>query len=168
MSFLKDSRKLFLVMATPAFLAVMLASLWQPERQALKHHAHLLAAMEKRDWKEVDAMIDAGYTDRWNHDKRWVLRASREAFRHFFSLTIRSDEPLVRQNGDTIWLSARITIEGTGTAIATMVLERSRQLREPFTFEWKHRSWKPWDWALVRVDQPQLSLEELGSFEHGW
>ena len=146
----------------------MLTWLWQPERQASKHHAHLLIALEKRDWSKVASFIDPAYSDRWKHDKSFVLRATREVFRQFFVLTIHGDALDCGQNSGTVTLTAHITIEGTGTAVAQMAMQRVNTLREPFTFEWKRRSWKPWDWTLVRVDQPQLQLEEMDGFDQAW
>jgi hypothetical protein len=163
-----SGRKLFVLAALLGWSAIMLYWLWQPERQTAKHHDHLLAALEKRDWNKVASFIDPAYADRWNHDKSFVLGATREVFRQFFGLTIHGDALSCRQNGDTVTLSARITIEGTGTALAQMAMQRVNTLEEPFTFEWKHRSWKPWDWTLVRVDQPQLQLEEMSGFEQAW
>jgi hypothetical protein len=31
-------------------------------------------------------------------------------------------------------------------------------LREPFTMTWRKKSWKPWDWELIRVEQPELRI----------
>ncbi len=33
-----------------------------------------------------------------------------------------------------------------------------RKLEKPFVFKWRHQSWKPWDWALVEIDQRELEI----------
>jgi len=39
-------------------------------------------------------------------------------------------------------------------------MSRVAELKEPFSFTWRQVSWKPWDWKLVRVDQPELEITE--------
>ena len=59
-------------------------------------------------------------------------------------------------------MTERWTIDGTGVAGAEMVKESVNELSAPFVFQWKHRTWKPWDWRLVRVDNPELNLSGPG------
>lgn len=132
--------------------------LWQPERQVLKHHEHFIKAAETRNWRRVEAFIDAGYSDRWGHDKAFVLRESREILRQFFALSIVSAVGSCDVIGHAATVSATLKMAGTGTPIAEMAKNEVNALRAPFVFEWKRQSWKPWDWKLTRVDHPQLRL----------
>jgi hypothetical protein len=40
-------------------------------------------------------------------------------------------------------------------------VQRAEELREPFTFDWQQQSWKPWDWALVRIEQRELQIPDF-------
>ncbi len=147
--------------AALAFVAWVLYCLWlwQPERQVRKHHEHFIKAAENRNWRRVDAFVGPRYSDRWGHDKAFLLRESREILRQFFALSIESPVESCEVISDTATVSAKLKMAGTGTAIAEYAKNQVNALREPFVFEWKRQSWKPWDWALTRADHPQLQLQ---------
>jgi len=134
--------------------------LWQPERQVLKHHAHFIHAAEARHWKAFADFIDPKYSDRWNHDKAFVVRESSEVLRQFFALSIENEVVSCEVTGTTGNVTAHLKIDGNGTALAQYARQEVNDLREPFTFEWTRKSWKPWDWQLTRVDNPQLRIGE--------
>jgi hypothetical protein len=132
--------------------------LWQPERQLLLHQAHFRAAVEARDWGKIEALMDAGYADRWGFTRETGVREAREWLGQFFALTVTA-EPVGDQltaGGGTV--TERWRIDGTGAPGAEMVEEAVNGLRAPFVFEWSHGSWKPWDWTLIRVDNAELNL----------
>jgi hypothetical protein len=155
-------RKQLYVMAPIALLGLALyfAWLWQPERQVRLHTAHLLKAVEGRRWKKVDSLVADNYSDRWSHDKEFVLRGSNEVFSQFLFLTIPSETLECSVSGSTGVTRDRVKIAGTGSPIAQEAMERVNRLRQPFVFTWERMSWKPWDWRLTRFDQPEL---EIGS-----
>jgi len=132
--------------------------LWQPERQLLLHEAHLRRAVERRDWARVEALIDPAYADRWGYTRATAVRDARQWLGQFFVLTVTAEPAGDRlsPNGGTV--TERWKIEGTGTEAAGMVTDRVNGLQAPFVFQWKHGSWKPWDWTLIRVDNPELDL----------
>ena len=143
-----------------AALAVFLVVLWSPERQVRLHQKHLLAAVSKKDWPRFASFIAEDYSDRWGHDKTFVRAAAREVFAQFFVLEITMQNPAVSAGGGNGEVSARLVAKGTGSPVAQMVIEKLQELREPFTFRWRQRSWKPRDWALARVDQPALEIPD--------
>lgn len=142
-------------------VAIYTAALWQPARQVQLHQANLLRAVEKRNWERFASFMADDYSDRWGHDKEFVVRESREVFRQFLFLTVRQEvraTTILDQKGTVV---ARIELTGSGGPLANVVRERVNALSEPFTFRWRQRSWKPWDWQLVQVDQPELDLSEM-------
>ena len=132
--------------------------LWQPERQLLLHQAHLRGAVERRDWGRVEALMDAGYADRWGYTRATALRDAREWMGQFFVLTVTAEPggDRLAANGGTV--TEGWEIDGTGAEGAEMVKDRVNALRAPFVFQWKHGSWKPWDWSLIRVDNAEVNL----------
>lgn len=139
-------------------LAFYLLWLWQPGRQLLLHQRQFLRAAEKRNWDKVAAFIDDGYHDRWELDKAAALRLSSEVLRQFFVLTILSEDMTGSVDSRSGTVFVRLRLDGEGTAIAHEAVRRVNELNRPFRFEWRHASWKPWDWRLTRVDQPELSI----------
>lgn len=150
--------KLIALLALAGFVAAALYCLWlwQPERQAIKHQQTLLQAAGKRKWKKVSSLIAENYSDRWGFSKTVALRETSEVLRQFFVLEIKGEMFAIEPADDTIAIHQRITFDGKGTALAEMAKQEVNNLRQPFRFEWKRQSWKPWDWQLTRVDHPQL------------
>lgn len=126
----------------------------------LRHQRHLLEAAETKHGARLAAFIDGHYTDRWGHDKPFVVRQTSEILRQFFVLTIRNETVAVAVNGPHATVSAQLKLDGQGTAFAAYAQQAVNGLREPFVFAWTRVSWKPWDWQLIRVDQPELRLGE--------
>jgi hypothetical protein len=134
--------------------------LWQPARQVRRHTEQLLAAVEDKDWREMAELMMYDYSDRWGHDKATILDHTKQAFAQFFSLTVESSELDVEEANAIGTARVRIAIKGRGGPLADFVMSRVAELKEPFAFTWKQASWKPWDWKLVRVDQPELEISE--------
>jgi hypothetical protein len=138
--------------------------LWQPERQVLLHQEHLLDAAEKRDWRAFAAFIDPHYGDRWGHDKSSLLADSSEVLRQFLALTIQRDLRDCSVADGRATVRIRLKLQGTGGPIAAYAVAELEGMSEPFSFQWKKNSWKPWDWTLVAADQPQLRIDRSMTF----
>jgi hypothetical protein len=135
-------------------LAVWLGWLWQPERQVRLHTAGLIKAIERRNWSKVQDRIADNYSDRWGHDKAFVLSGLRQVFGSFIFLKIEQESLLVdAAAGRTV---TRVKISGQGSAIAQYVMVKVNGLAEPFTFTWSKRGSVPWDWQLTAVDHSTL------------
>ena len=160
-----DGKTLRLALGLAALaILIFLALLWQPERQVRLHHEHFLKAVGKRNWQAVGKFIAAEYHDRWGHDKENVLAQSAQVFGQFLFCEIQSeDRSLAVENGSAA-VSARILLGGTGGPIAEYAKQRVSALTEPFVFKWTRQSWKPWDWVLTEVDQPELTIPAMGDF----
>jgi hypothetical protein len=159
------SRKIALAAASALpVIALCLLWLWQPERQVRLHTTHFLKKVEDRNWDKAALFIAGHYTDRWGHDKAFVVRESREVFRQFLFLTIENKTLACDLQGNSATTRTVVKITGSGGPLAQLVMERVNTLREPFVFEWRQQSGKPWDWQLTRIDQPELSLDAAGAF----
>jgi len=156
-------RKSSLIYVAAALVALLLycVALWQPERQLRLHQANLLRAVEKRDWERLATFFAEDYSDRWGHDKAIVIERAREVFRQFLFVKVRHTVTSIERAGDSAVVSAKISIEGSGGPLAQFAQERIATLAEPFIFRWSKRSWKPWDWQLREVNQPELEMPEL-------
>ncbi len=162
MEFGKSSR--FAILSALLIIIMWCAWLWRPEHQIRLHQLHFLRAFEERDWKDIAGFLDDEYADRWGHDKAFVLREGREVFRQFLWLTVAGEIVRADVSGDAAQVEARVRLAGRGSPIAEMAIERANALNAPFVFEWKRRSWKPWDWRMTRLDQPELEIPEMGGF----
>ncbi len=144
-----------------AFIAVLfLATLWQPERQLRLHQRNVFRAVENREWDRVGHFFADNYLDRWGHDKEFVLRQANVVFRQFISCTVERKERDIGHSAGSGHVSMHLRIEGAGGPLAHLAMQRVNSLTEPFTFRWRKRSWQPWNWALVEVNQPELEIPE--------
>jgi hypothetical protein len=149
-----------IVAATALVLFVWCIWLWQPARQIERHTRNLLETIEDKDWREMAGIMADDYSDRWGHDKGAVVDRSKQAFAQFFILTVEGSEYEVEEANAVGTARVRIAITGRGGPLADIVMTRASELRQPFSFTWRQASWKPWDWKLIRVDQPELEVTE--------
>lgn len=143
-----------------ATMALVIWLLWfsQPQRQVQRHTARFIAEAEDKDWEAMAALVAEGYSDRWGHDRDEVLQRSRQVLAQFLILSIKADEIDVQEENGVGAGRARLHLTGRGGPLAEYAVERVSRLRKPFVFTWRQRSWKPWDWVLTAVDQPELEL----------
>jgi len=134
-----------------------LVRLWQPELQIELHNRHLLAAIEQRDWSAVGNFIGADYQDRWGNDRPLLLERLTQVFRALPQARIQTADASVRADDGRGYCTARITLTAGGD-YAARIEARVNSLPTPFEFEWRRRSAKPWDWKLVRVENPALEI----------
>ena len=104
------------------------------------------------------AMVAEDYRDRWQHDKAIVMERSREVFGQFVMLTVERESRGLRGDSGRWFLTERMRLKGLGGPLAMLARDTVNALREPFVTEWRQRSWKPWDWELQSVTQPELEL----------
>ena len=140
---------------------IYLARLWQAERQVDLHSVHLLAQIEKKNWKAVGDFIGNDYQDRWGNDRALLLERLPETFRALPSARIESTAVTTRtENGRGYW-TAKITITAAGP-YADFIQGQVNSLESPFEFEWRRGATWPWDWKLVAVKNPALEIPDYG------
>ncbi|MGC3991716.1 MAG: hypothetical protein QM796_18895 [Chthoniobacteraceae bacterium] len=145
-------------------LAYLLFSLWQPERQVALHQEHLLQAYSDRKWSKVEGFLDDAYADRWGHKKEDILRLSRIAFAQFIAPEVTGLSPQLGWKAGTATITEKLAVAGEGNEFAQEAERRINRLPQPFVFTWQRKSWKPWDWTLVCVDNPGLEIGNLEDF----
>ena len=137
---------------------IFLIWLWRPEQQVRLHQRDLFAALEDRDWDEIRSLMSDNYSDRWRHDKEFVLREAREVFRQFIVLEVTGEITDIGMEDGAADVTSTLTMRGRGGPVAEFAMTRVNALRRPWEFRWERRSWKPWDWALVHVNHPDLDI----------
>jgi hypothetical protein len=141
-------------------IGLWLAQLWQTEKQIRLHSEHFVQQLEKRNWSAAGEFIADDYHDDWDYDRRAILNRLRIVLGVFSSLTINQANPQVSENSPAGWWSAKVKLQGSGTDFAPEIISRVNSLTEPFVLHWRHESWRPWDWKLVRVSNPALEIPD--------
>ena len=157
-----DIRKHGLLGASLLLAIVLWCSwLWQPDRQVRLHQQNLLNAVQGRDWDRVAEFLDDKYSDRWGHDKGFVLREAREAFRQFLALEVEQELTDLSVESGAARAHVRIAMRGSGGPLANLVMNRVNGIKESWVFEWRQGN-RPWKWTVVHLDQPQLEIGSVG------
>jgi hypothetical protein len=145
-----------------ALLAFAIWLLWwsRPERQVRRAQGRLLGALESRDYPALARLLAEDYRDAWDHDKANVLRRVPEVLDQFVLLDVEGEIRSVEPETATWVAREKIIVKGLGGALGMYARDEVNRLREPFTMHWRKRSWKPWDWELTRVEQPELRIPQ--------
>jgi hypothetical protein len=147
-----------------AGLGIYLFQLWDSGNQVRLHSAHLITALQEKNWPAVEEFIDPSYADQWGHDRATVATRLRQVLSYARNLRVAAREIIVRTaNGEGVW-RARVTIEADPNEVTALIKERVNALEEPFELVWRHGSRKPWDWKLVRVTNASLELPSGSGF----
>ena len=133
--------------------------LWQAERQIQLHNGHLIEQIERHNWNCVGDFVGDGYRDQWGNDRKLLLERLPQVFRALGTAQIETGAVAIRREGDRGFLSARITIKGTGE-FADAIQNRVNSLDTPFEFEWRRGATWPWDWKLVAVRNAALEISD--------
>ena len=143
-------------------LGLYLFQLWTPEHQVRLHSAHLLAALEAKDWPAAEGFLDLSYEDQWGHDRTLLMTRLRQVLPYARHLRLDAREIIAHAEDGTGAWRARVTVEADPNEVTTLIKERINALPEPFALQWRQNSKKPWDWKLVRVTNPALELPSEG------
>ena len=140
-------------------VVVFLFSLWQPEKQIRRHQRQLESAIEDADWAEFRELLSDRYSDRWGHDKEFVISRAREVFRPF-TMSIKGEiqSLAVEEGRGEVRTRLQIDPKIGDPRFSFGVIRRANSLAEPWVFRWEKQSWKPWDWQLLYVDQPEIEI----------
>jgi hypothetical protein len=156
---LMESKRIALGAVAALLIAgLYFAWLWQPERQVRRHQAALIKTCENRNWSDLNALVAETYSDRWEHDKGFVVGGSREVFRQFLFLTIQQEIIECSAGGGQGYVASRLRISGSGSPIAQQVMAKVNTLADPFAFTWIKSGWQPWRWRMTRFDHPKLEI----------
>ena len=143
-----------------ALIAFVLWLIWwcQAERQVRRAQGRLLGAIESRDYQALAHLLADNYRDGWEHDKAFVLQQSPRVFDQFIMLDVEGDIHGTEENPVGWLVRQKIVVKGIGGALGMYARDEVNALKEPFTMTWRKRSWKPWDWELIRIEQPELRI----------
>jgi hypothetical protein len=138
---------------------IYLFRLWQPQRQIELHNTHLLAQIEKHNWKAVGEFIGDTYQDQWGNDRTLLLHRLPQAVGALSNTQIEASDVAIRREAGRGYCTAKIMVKGTGE-FADYIQTRVNSLQTPFEFEWQSGATWPWDWKLVSVRNPALEISD--------
>ncbi len=142
------------------FLAVEL----QASRRVEAKFYGVIGNVENRKWQKLSKNLSPDYQDRWGFNRKALIENLPEAFRHFLFLEVDPQDVKISFEGNLAKVSAKISIQGRGSALADYIMNRVNSLSQPFVLTFRKESWKPWDWKLISIDQPELVVSDYSSW----
>lgn len=147
--------------AVAILTGTLLVRLWRPEQQIRLHSQHLLRALEQRNWDRFAGFIASDYHDQWANDRATLVERTRLVFAQMRTFRLTNEQQIVRRNNKSAHWQSRIIVSGDPSELLLAIKDRVNSLSTPFDLEWRHVSRKPWDWKLVDVTNPELSIPEF-------
>jgi hypothetical protein len=168
MTITAPSRRTVLIAAGLLLLVVILVGApWlSPERGVRRAWDGVVSAIEDNDMEELGAYLGTDYKDGFGLDREGALQLAKQVRQQFIVCTIRREgaELSIDPSNKSAVTRALIRLGGHGTPVAQNAIAASAMSQTPTAFRWRRNSWKPWDWRLVSVDNPDAS-RALASFQ---
>jgi len=132
---------------------------FQADRQLENRFRELVKVVEDRNWEKLRGFLADDYVDAWGNDRERTIELAGQGFQYFLVLGVEPEEPEFLIAGREATVRTGFEISGTGRGPAKIILSRAAGLKEPFEIGWRRESWKPWDWKVVSMSQPELNLK---------
>lgn len=153
------SRQLVLTVLGVALVAALLLGLpWlSPARGVERAWAGVVKAIEKNDRERLAAYLSENYSDGFGLGRGQAVELVASVRGQFLVCTIRRERPMTELAPDKRSAVARalVRVDGQGTPVAAAVVQTSQSTQTPTEFRWRRETWRPWDWRLVSVDNPE-------------
>lgn len=124
--------------------------------QALDQHQRLVSVVAHRNWKQTLALLADDYHDTWDMKREEAISVGHEILQSFIVLNLEWQTASITIDGNTATVSGMIKISGSGLGFTSEIINKVNNLHEPFIFIWRKDGWKPGDWRLVKLTQPEL------------
>lgn len=145
-----------IVLALAAFLGLPWLS---PERGVQRTWSAVLTAIEDNDRTALATLLGPDYHDGFDLDREAALELLGTVRGQFLVCTVRRESPELVMATDSRAATTRalIRLDGHGTPIANAAVQASRASQTPTSFRFRRNSWKPWDWRLVAIENPDAA-----------
>jgi hypothetical protein len=132
-----------------------------PETQALEQHQRFIAFGGNRNWGRVLTLMSVDYRDAWGMKREEAVSLAHELLQGYIALDFQWQPQGVKVQGKTATVTGFIKASGTGGGFSAEIISRINALHEPFVFTWRKDGWKPGDWKLTGISQPELAATGL-------
>ncbi len=125
--------------------------------QALDQQQRLIGLVAQRDWKQTLTLLAEDYHDSWDMKREDAVSVGHEVLQSFLVLNLNWKTSSIVIVEKTATITGIIKISGNGYGFSQEIINKVNNLKEPFVFTWRKDGWKPGDWRLVSLMQPELS-----------
>lgn len=158
---LPSRRAVLIALGLLAVLALVLGLPWlSPSRGVERAWRGVVSAIEDKDQEALAAYLSDNYRDGFGLDRAGALELAATIRGHFAVCTIRREQPELVMDATTrraATTRALIRLGGQGSPVAQGAIQASQASQTPTEFRWRRASWKPWDWKLISVENPDAA-----------
>jgi hypothetical protein len=146
--------------------AALLALFWwlppfTAERALLHRHETFLSRIAAGQWTRAGWLVSDDYSDRWGFTKATLVEQGSNVARHFRWMEISRSEETWTHEARRAEVSARIVLQGEGTALAAAAREAVNALRTPWVVTWEKTGRWPWSWQVTAIDHPAFDIRRV-------
>lgn len=129
------------------------------ERGVKRSWDRVTEAIEKRDYETLGKYLQDDYRDGFGLGRAEALEVLTSVRAHFIVCWIQREAPelVMDPQGKAAISRAIIRLGGQGSPIAQAAIQASNTTSTPTTFRWRKNTWKPWDWRLVSIENPDAT-----------
>lgn len=126
----------------------------------------VLAAIGDNDAEALGRLLGEEYSDGFGFDRAGAIQMAGVIRAQFVTCTLRRErsEVVMDPSNRSAVTRAHVRLVGNGTPIAQGAIQASAASETPTTFRWRRNSWKPWDWRLISIDNPD-AVRALSRFQ---
>ena len=126
------------------------------QAQVEAQQQRFIKAVEQRNWALVKELMDPNYEDQWKLHRDKSLSLAHELLSGFLILNLDWNSQGTKVDGDQIQAQGAIKMSGSGAGLSSEIINNAGQIHQPWTFVWRKTGWKPSDWRLVSISNPEL------------
>ncbi len=126
----------------------------------------VIAAIEDKDTEALGRLLGDDYADGFGLDRAGAIQLAAQIRAHFVVCNLRREksELVMDPSKNSAVTRALMRFSGSGSPVAQGAIQASAASHTPTAFRWRRNSWKPWDWRLVSIDNPDAA-RALSSFQ---
>jgi hypothetical protein len=130
-----------------------------PSRGLERAWDDLLTAIEDKDAEALERRMAANYRDGFGFDRAGAIEAMIKVRGQFVVCRLRREksELALDPSGKSAITRALMRLSGNGSPAAQGAIHASQASETPTSFRWRRETWKPWDWQLVGLDNPDAA-----------
>lgn len=150
------TRRHYFLIALIPFLLLATVHYLSPSRQLKASQNQLLEAISNKDEAKLMKLVDPDYTDQWSFtaaDWPAILKDLRMLSP---VLEIVAVNPVPDVDNGVV--DTALQAKSAGGPVADSIAAQGVALKEPTRFVWKRRSWTPWSWRLVSIQNPAVEI----------
>lgn len=128
------------------------------ESQARHQQEKIIEFAAHQKWARVYLLLAQDYSDAWGMKRDEAISAAQEALQTLIMVSFDWKLQSAVRDGKTVTLTGTIRMTGKGAVGSSMIMDHVNRITKPWVFVWRKDGWKPGDWRLVSIANPDVTM----------